>query len=542
MMSRDEPAFAFLMEQGTGKSKVGIDTAAYLFEKDQIDACVVIAPSEGDLPTNWLEQIDRHLPKRIKHTAVCAGSNMRAGARGLFKRVIQGAPRAPQLGMVWVTVNIEAIRAGAKLFLEFLTLVRKYRCLVIIDESTRIKNPNAAQTKACMKLGANAVVRRIATGTPITNSPFDCYSQFGFLDPAILGFDSYTAFKAHYCQMLPPDNGLIRYTANKVTRNGVTKLEARIAEANRNGDAVLALELAKKKLKILSAFQIPERGPDGRVIYRNQDELARRIKPFSYRVLKKDCLDLPDKIYEKRYVDLTPAQRMIYDQVKSKIIAEFVADGRIVEMSVPLAITRILRLQQIIGNYYSPDPDPDNPKQPPKPIEKSSWNARTKTFTTGNPKLKVVLSCIEEAMPDAKVIIWARFRPEIAEIVNALSTIYGPDAVGQIHGGISKPERNKVRHRFQDLNDRMRFVVAQNRSGIGIDLFAARLMLYYSNSIPLEERLQSEDRGHRIGLRWSLTIIDIEARNTSDSTLIDSLRAKKEISDVILGDSPINWI
>ena len=515
-LSRDADYFALLMEQGTGKTKVVIDSAGYRFERrsDAIEALVVIAPNEGDIPDNWVDQVEIHLPTRIPRLVV----RMRANQKSAERKTLDFMMKSDNYrGLRILTVNVEAIRSGSPIFNYLLKFCRKYRVMLVLDESSRIKSSSAAQTRGAIKLGRNAVARRIMSGTPITKGPLDAYSQFDFLQPGLLGgFDSLVAYKAHYCQLLPPENGLVRYTANKLA----SKIQ------NPAGREAFVK-------KMVSILQMPARGPDGIPLYKNLDQLEKHIAKVSYRKLKVECLDLPPKLYATpRYVELTPKQREIYDEVKREVIAEFIHDGVLTEITVQLAITRLLRLQQIVCNHYAPDPDPDDPSKPlPKRIEE----------TKNNPRIHALQGIIDEA-PEVKGIIWCRHHPELNEVYQYLCATYDPERVVQLHGKIKGDARVAARKRFQDPKSGVQWLVGQVRSGIGIDLYEASWEVFYSNSYSLEQRLQAEDRGHRIGLKHPLTIFDIVARDTLDPRIIATLRANKEVSDMILGDNPMKWI
>lgn len=523
--SRDLPAFAFLMEQGTGKTWVGINTAGYLFEQNKIDALVVFAPNEGDVPQVWIEQLAVHLPKRIKYTACRTGSGMLANDKRLFKYITDPTISRLDAGLRVITINVEGVRVKGPLFKKaLLTFMRQFRVLLIGDESHHIKSMGSSQTKGALKLAANADYRRIASGTPITNGPFDAYSQFYFLDPNILGYHSEVAYKAQYCEMLPSNHGLVKWTADK--------MGARFS--NPAAGAAFAAKMAAR-------IQLPARNVLGQIIYKNTDELAKKIAPYSYRVLKKDCLDLPDKLYVKRYIELTPKQREIYEEVKREVVAEFVAEGQLTYITSSLAIIRLLRLQQVLCNHYAPDPDPDQPKSPAVQIERPSIDKKGKMVVT-NPRMLDVLAVIDEALPDAKGIIWCRHHPEIREVVSTLRHIYGHESVVELHGDITGKARIAARHMFQDLTSKVRWLVGQIRSGVGIDLFAATWEYFYSNDYSLSNRLQAEDRAHRIGQTKNVTIFDAVAKGTQDEKVINILRGKLEVAEVIVGDNPRNWI
>jgi SNF2 family DNA or RNA helicase len=242
------------------------------------------------------------------------------------------------------------------------------------------------------------------------------------------------------------------------------------------------------------------------VSYQNVDELTKNIEGHSYRVLKKDCLDLPDKIYQRYPVELSVKQRKLYDQMRKQFIAEM--DGK--QVDAPEAITRLLRLQQITCGWF--------------PTENGVVPIEDK-----NPRLNALMEILSDI--DSKVIIWARFKADL----KAIERLLGSAAVAY-YGEVSNNDRADAVERFQN-DPKIRYFIGQPQSGgIGLTLTAADYAIYYSNSFDLETRLQSEDRCHRIGTKNNVTYIDIEAPKTIDSKIIKALRSKKNLADVITKD------
>ena len=348
------------------------------------------------------------------------------------------------------TFNVEAfVSKSAIFYMEKILLANNV--LLVVDESSRIKTPGAKRTKIITKFGKQAKYRRILTGTPITKGPEDVYSQFRFLDPLILGYDSYYSFRARYCVMGGFENRQI-------------------------------------------------------VSYQNTEELIEKVESHSFRVLKKDCLDLPPKVYQRHIVPMTKAQEKLYVQMKKNFVTELRGDT----LTAPEAITRLLRLQQIICGWF-PSEDKLNP------IENS--NARLDA-------LKDVLSDIND-----KVIIWARFKADL----RAIEGMLGDQAV-TYHGDVSNDMRAIAVDRFQNDPSIKYFIGQPQSGGIGLTLTAASYAIYYSNDFNLETRLQSEDRCHRIGTKKSVTYIDFETPKTIDTKIIKALRSKKNLADYINKD------
>jgi SNF2 family DNA or RNA helicase len=170
-----------------------------------------------------------------------------------------------------------------------------------IDESTTIKNPSAKRTKNIIALGKQAKYRRIMTGSPITKNPLDLYSQCEFLDPYLLDFTSYYAFRNRYAEMK-------------------------------------TMHLHGRSIQVVSEFK-------------NLDELSDTVKTFSDRVLKEDCLDLPPKNWIKRHILLTADQRKIYEQMKKAAMA--VLNGKVT--TTMTVLTQLMRLHQITCGHFTAD-------------------------------------------------------------------------------------------------------------------------------------------------------------------------------------------
>ena len=443
-MSRDKKNFALLMEQGTGKTKVIIDNAAYLYGRDEITAVVVIAPN--GVHRNWLKEIDIHMPDWCPNKSFYYHSGMNKAHSEKFEELMN--PLHDELKIF--TFNVEAFVSQSAIKLMERILVSN-KVLLVLDESSRIKRPSAKRTKMITKFGKYAPYKRIMTGTPITKGPEDVYTQFKFLDPQILGYDSFYSFRARYCMMGGFENRQI-------------------------------------------------------VGYQNIEELTKNVEDHSFRVLKKDCLDLPDKIYQRYPVSLSKKQRKLYDDLKKNFVTELGGDN----ISAPEAITRLLRLQQIVCGWF-----PTEEKVVP--------------IDDKNPRLEALLEILSDI--NSKVIIWARFKADLRAIENALGEL----AVSY-HGDVSTDDRELAVERFQN-DPKIRYFIGQPQSGgIGLTLTAADYAVYYSNSFDLETRLQSEDRCHRIGTKNNVTYIDIESPKTIDTKIVKALRHKKKLADIVTKD------
>ncbi|OUW93011.1 MAG: hypothetical protein CBD88_07740 [Flavobacteriales bacterium TMED228] len=457
--SWNKESYAYFMEMGTGKTKVLIDNAAMLYDKGKINGLLIVAP-KGVIGTWYNNELPTHLPDHIENVTILWQSNITKKQQEKLETLFE-----VEESLHILVMNVEALSTdkGMKFAEKFLSC---HETMVAIDESTTIKNPKANRTKNILSLTSKAKYRRIMTGSPVTKNPLDLFSQCYFLDPFHLNHDSYYSFRMRYA---------IMKTAN----------------------------IAGRKIQLVNGFK-------------NLGELSDKLKPFSYRVLKEDCLDLPDKIFIKRQISLTHDQLKVYDQMKEKALA--ILNGKVV--STKNALTQIMRLHQITCGHFSSD---DGVTQPIK-----------------NNRITELMDVLEET--EGKAIIWAHYQYDITEIIKAVTKKYGEESIVDYYGLTPQEERQPNIKRFQD-DPKCRFMVGTpSTGGYGITLTAANTVIYYSNGYDLEKRLQSEDRAHRIGQKKSVTYVDLMADNTVDEKIVKALRRKISIASEVLGEELKSWI
>jgi len=492
-LSRNKRAFGYLMEQGTGKSKTLVDDACDHFRRGKIEALIITAPN--GVQRAWqIEHLPKHVPAGTQYRAVVFSSKMNKRQKDALASMMEPT----YTGLRVLLINYESLRNKSCFAYELvMEMLNSFKCMWALDESHRIKTWDAKTTKIILDLAPKALCRRIMTGTPSTQGPLDLYPQMSFLGAGILGFNSFTAYKAHFAELEPDDSRTMYFILQRLIQKYGE------ARARQMKPAVVA------------------RDEFGRPRFKNLDELQRLIEPHTYRKLKSECLDLPEKLYCKRYVTLNQQQRALYNALRDDYIAEH--EGTLI--AAPMALTRLTRLQQITGGFI-----PTIEGEPPRPIGDD------------NPKLEALLEVIDDA--EGKVIIWARFEEELRMIARALEDNYGAGSVARYWGEIKKSERDDGKSLFCQAGEVVRFFVSQPQTGgTGLDgLQIASTEVFYSNDFSLLNRLQAEDRGHRIGMGDSLTIYDIEAEDTKDGLIIDTLRDKKEVADVIVGDPSKAWV
>ena len=458
--SVDEKEYGYFMEMGTGKSKVLVDNMAILYDKGKINGALIIAPK--GVYNNWYSQeIPIHLASHIKPKMVMWTASASKAKEKEYQTLFETG-----FDLHVLIMNVEAFstKKGVEFAYKFL---RSHKTLMAVDESTTIKTPTSKRTRAIITLGKHAVYRRILTGSPVTKSPLDLYSQCAFLNENLLDHTSFYSFRNRYAHM--------------VDRN-----------------------FGGRRVQIISS-------------YKNLNELEEILKVFSYRVQKKDCLDLPKKIFINRIVELSQEQKNAYSTMKSAALA--LLKGKMT--TAPHALTQLMRLHQITcGHLKSDDGTITNLKH--NRIE----------------ELVDVLSEME-----GKVIIWANYIHDIEEIVKRIKKEYGDDSIVQYYGATSSDDRQKAIKKFQDPNSSVKYFVGNTQTGgYGITLTEASNVIYYSNSYDLEKRLQSEDRAHRIGQKKSVTYVDLIAEKTVDEKIIKALRNKINIASTIMGDTLEDWI
>ena len=459
-MSWTKPYFALFMEMGTGKSKVLLDNIAMLYDAGKINGALIVAP-KGVVGTWYKQEIPAHLPNHIENMTVLWQANI---TKGQSRKLGNLFKTGEELHILIMNVEAFSTVKGVEFAAKFLSC---HNSLMAIDESTTIKNPDAKRTKNICKLSTHTKYRRILTGSPITKSPLDLYKQCEFLYPELLGHGSYYTFRTRYAVM---------------------------KTANFGGRSVQIV-----------------------VGYRNLGELSEKLKPFSYRVLKDDCLDLPAKTYMKRIVKLTPEQEKIYGQMKRLALAEM--EGK--TMSTATVLTQLMRLQQINCGHFTAD------------------DGTIKDIK--NNRIPVLLATLEEIQ--GKVVIWGHYQYDVETIVEHLKKEYGDNSVVTYYGLTPMDQRQDNIQKFQDPKSTVRFLVGTTQTGgYGITLTAASTMIYYSNGYDLEKRQQSEARIDRIGQHFPMTYIDLMVEDTIDERIVKALRKKVNIASQIMGEELKAWI
>ena len=452
--------YAYLMEMGTGKSLTAVVTAGELFLEGKVRRLLVVAPV-AVVPVWPSEFADfAGFPYHVETLEGDKKKRLKA-----LQRLIDDKNE----GLKVAVINYESSWRLKEELMDWRP------DMVICDESQRIKEPTSAQSKGLHEIGSKANYRLILTGTPVTNSPLDFFSQYKFLNPRIFG-ESWYAFKARYAV----EGQGVNHTTGK-TYNQV-------------------------------------------IGYRNLAELTEKAHAVAFRVTKKQALDLPEEVDQRLYCELEPEARKIYDQLKRDAIAELEGLPAVTASHI---IVRMLRLSQICGGYVKTDTDgyEDDPKAG-KLIKVSS--AKQKLF-------QETLDDILET-PGKKVVVFARFTAEVREICDYCLTKYGPEAYRLIDGSVPASERGPAVEAFQK-DPAVRIFVAQiQTAGLGITLTAADTAIFFSYDFSYANYEQAKARIHRIGQRHVTNYIHLIARDTIDEEVLATLQHKKDVSRICVDE------
>lgn len=516
------PAWAVFFQTGCGKTAPTIHTASRLFQADRIDGAIVVAPNM--VHRNWIsDEIPLHSPvawRGLDWHSSRAKAQDRAYAHLLETKHGVELP--------WLAITFDGLLTprGRKAVLDFKG--RFPRFILVIDESSRVKNPEAQRTKKVAALRKLASHARLLNGTP-TEIPIDLYAQMKILDDLFWvrhGFASWTAFKSRFCVMRK-----IVIGGEDDRESGKKRTWEPIVPHDADPDGIAAYEQLdltgiiddSKSQRVAST---PTSTPSsGRTIevpvgYRDLDKLHEMIQPLSTRLTKEQAgLNLPPKLYQKLVFELAPEQRRIYDQLRKEYMVEL--EGGVL-VTAALAMVRILRLQQVACGYL---PNPDDPEGDPILVPRAD-----------NPRLGAFIDWLED-VGRQQLIVWCRFTHDVDLICREL----GPARCVRFDGKVGEKDKATALDLFR--SDKRQVCVAKASSmGMGLTLVNSAISFYYSNTFSMLERLQSEDRQHRPGQHNAVTYIDLTAERTVDEKILKSLQAKKEIADQVVGDEYRAWL
>ena len=478
--AKDMPGWARFWEQGTGKTNPTIMEQMYHARKGTINAALTLAPN--GVHSNWVNQewptwLDGDMQDHVRLVEY----NTEYASTRWHQKMIEEALYGKRMPFVAMSYDALMTEGGLKVAQH---LLKRRKCFLTGDEAHRFKDPSTKRTKRVLAASKWSPVRRILTGTPILESPFNAYTLMRFVDENYwvpYRLTTYTTFRAMF----------------GIFGKGFASDEQKRRMAAR-GDMDLS----------------------NHVGYQNLDLLQDALSSHSSRYLKDDVLDLPPKLYKFMSHRLTTVQERLFTEIKEELQGQL--DGGTI--TTEMALKEILRLQQITCGHVTMD------------------DGTIRHFDP-NPRAKLMKEIVTDV--PHRFIVFNRFTADVDANMALMKKVGLRPA--RYDGRDGAKERNEVVERFQDLpkNDPQAFdVIVANTSALseGRTLTEAKQVIYYSNGWSAIQRQQSEDRAHRIGQKSSVMYTDIMCPGTPDEKIVKAYRKKQSTSEKVLGDDPRNWL
>ena len=501
---RNKSEIPLFFDPGTGKTRTALLIAEAKFKAGDIDAVLVIAPN--GVHKQWAVE---EVPKWLSHVDTTV--QWRKNKKLFF------IPEKLNI----VCTNIEQFSTKER-YLDYVIWARSHKTFIILDEATRIKNPKAIRTqrllyefntvvkrgKTILKSEPKTVARAILTGTPVTNGPFDVWPMFEFLRPGYFGCNWY-AFQNKYGMFcsLQINGRVIRILINEDAWNsirGCTSFEM--------ANALFGVTLSTyDTIKSQDHYEGP---------FRNVDMLRDKMLEIAMFVRIEDCIDMPDRVYNRKLLDMSSEQARVYRELELYFLTQY--KGEKVEAKSKL--TAYIRLQQIASGFVSSEQLPESEIEDPPP-NKITWFDDT-------PKMDQLLVDVEEitdveGITNNQVIIVCHFSAEVERIYDTLveagykpCLMTGWKKVGSIDG-------------FKE--GKYKIMVANIRViSMGFNLQEhCNHMIFYSNTFSLEDRIQVEARIYRSGQKHPCIYLDYVMKDTIDMKVYAALKQKKQLADYI---------
>ncbi len=512
----DKKFAALFFEMGLGKTKATIDIVSNLHIEKNLDAVLVIAPNT--VHSQWCnEEIPTHSP--TKNDCFL----WRSKKTKTYLQELEDFVNRKTGALKWFCVNVETFSNENRLQI-FKNFCKSHRTAIILDEATTIKNPSSNRFgNITYKLGNTVMDGRkmvlsepyakykyILTGTMITNSPYDLWSMFEFLDHGFFGMNYY-AFRNKY--------GLERQASvtgsyKKYTRHflpfELKKIKNMLDEKQDISYIASNMQTTESNIRYI------KKNPNVKIPYKNLEHLKESIQEHAHIVRKKDCKDLPEKIFTVVRTEMTNEQRRVYKELEKE--SESLYQDKTLSAMNKLSI--VMRLSQITGGFFPYSYNEEN--EDGECVTKQG----TVAFEGKNPKIEVLKREIGET--DEKIIIFARFTAEIDLIITELRKTFPKKRIEGYYGATPTEERERHKKDFKEGNIDI-MVGNPMCAGVGLNLQRAHITFFYSNSYSLYYREQAVDRTHRITQTETCVYKDIIMKNTIDEKVYKALQDKKNL-------------
>lgn len=452
--SQGKSSYGLWFEPGLGKTATTVHMLRRLMNahREALPTLILCPPVVIE---NWKHEICMH--SKIDEKKIHCLQGPGADRVKKIKEVESG---------IFIT-NYEALLM-APLMEEFSKLMSLPGAILVCDEIHRCKEPSAKRTKQAIKLAQLATYRFGLTGTPVLNSLMDVFSQMLIIDKGESFGSNFFGFRAKYF-----------YDKNR-------------------------------------GMQRDRYFPDWRALPHAEIEIKRVLETKGMYASKAECLDLPPLVKKVIYVELSPEQKRLYNSMKKDLIATLTNEAGTHVSVAELAITKALRMQQIISGHLRVEAD-----------------GEAKTLTIhDNPRKTALKELLADLTLSSKVIVWCVFRDnyqDVRDVCDSLKLRYA-----EVHGEVADKQTQVAEF---NTDPEIRVLIGHPGSGgIGINLISSNVSIYYSRNFSLEQRLQSEARNYRGGseIHESVTLIDLVAKDTIDELVLKSLEGKQELSERIL--------
>lgn len=451
--SQDRREFAWFLETGTGKTVISLENMSYLWKQQKIKAVLITAPKTV-LKSVWMKELENY--PEISYRIFTWIGDLSESEKTLLNQILR--LNDDTTSQLWIfLINTEAFSHRRVLPLVS-TILRKWFTLWIMDQSTMIKSPTALRTKNVLSLSHLAEYKRILSGFPVLKSPEDLFTQIQFLGPQLIPQKSFYGFRGEFCILRQMDN----------------------------------------RVSIVTGIQ-------------NIPQLQKLIEPFSIRMLKKDCLDLPEKVRMVRSVEMTKEQKKYYDEMKNQ--GYTILQGTDKKVFTSTFLAQLTKLHQIANGILSGHSFPNN-------------------------KNEIIVDLLKEELVDKSVIIWSCYIESIRQIKKYLDAAEISNRT--LYGETSTTERAEYIEDFSKLKFQV-LIANPAVAKFGLNLTVCSYAIYYNNSLKLEDRLESEDRIHRLGQTKHATYMDLLTEGTMEQKLLKLLDQKQIIGATILGDEWKSW-
>lgn len=469
---------AMLMEMGCGKTLTEVAIAGKRFLNGEITKCLIAAPVtvlgvwkdefEGMSTVPTKINIVRGTPKQKREAMDI--SNLEDGVLNIL--IISYDAISPRKKKVIIDGKDSYTFTGGS-YDELISWIGDDgdKTLMVLDESQRIKNRASNRAMSIHNIGDKCRYKNILSGTPITQSPLDVFSQYRFLNPDVFGIDFYS-FRGKYA--------------------------------------------------IMGGFKNKEI-----VGYKNLDELQEKAHSIGYRVSKEDALDLPETTDMYVYCTLNKSKK-IYNKIMDGCIKELMDTDDKSNNKSFIAITKLLRLSQITGGFL---PDAYELSDDGSVVEiDHKKNKTSKPIKIGDEKLNTLKGIIEDYPINKKLVIFCKFIPEINAIKEIAKEL--KRTVETITG--ETKNRDGIINNFQNNENPNIIIIQIQTGGLGITLTRADTVIFYSYDYSFANYEQAKARIHRIGQKNNCTYIHLVTENTIDQSIIGALKSKKSVADYIV--------